>query len=290
MPVPPAAAQEEAGRLLDDIYKISHAKTPQQKVALANQLLTLAKSQQVKPDERFVLLRKATDLAGDGGDVPLMLAAIRQTAGQFDFDSLAAQQRALARVAQRPMDAARVKALFAGVKQALDQAIAAGREEPARQLLALARQVAERKGGKEYRALIGGFQAEIAKASAHRQEMTAAEAALAASPDDPEANRAMAAYYCLAKADWKHGLACLAKGSDAQVRALAEQDLRSPPRQGEEQTKRADQWWEIAQARHGPGREVTMLRAAYWYEQAGRGLAEGLLKMSVAQRVGEIGR
>jgi hypothetical protein len=37
-PPPAEAAQEEAGRLIDDIYKTAAAKTPEQKLALANQI------------------------------------------------------------------------------------------------------------------------------------------------------------------------------------------------------------------------------------------------------------
>ena len=67
---PAAAAQEEAGRLIDDIYKTAAAKTPEQKLALAKELLKLAKSPGVKPEERFVVLQKASELAVEGGDVP----------------------------------------------------------------------------------------------------------------------------------------------------------------------------------------------------------------------------
>ena len=123
---------------------------------------------------------------------------------------------------------------------------------PPLELLGLARQVSQRKEGKEYRPLVSALQAEIAKVSAHRQEVVGAAAALVSNPDDPEANRAMGEYYCLAKGDWEHGLACLAKGSDAQVRKLAEQDLRSPLSGAGEQIKRAAQRWEIAQARPAP--------------------------------------
>ena len=107
---PPAeVAQEEAARLMNDIYKTAEAKTPEQKAALAGQLFNVVKSQKVKPEERFTLLRKAADLAADGGDLTLALNAIRQTAGEFEFDGLAAQQKTLARIAPRPMDAARAK-------------------------------------------------------------------------------------------------------------------------------------------------------------------------------------
>ncbi len=217
--LPSDAVQEEAGRLMDEIYKVSAAKTPEQKRTLANQLFKVAASQKVKPEERFVLLRKTTDLAAEGGDVTLVLNATRRAGEEFDFDFLASQEKALARIALGPMDAARVKALLTGASQGVEQALAAGRGEVALEFAGLARQVSQRKEGSEFRALATRLQAEIAKAAAQGQEISDARTALATSPDDAEANRSLGAYLCLEAGDWEHGLACLAKGGDGQIRA-----------------------------------------------------------------------
>ena len=179
----------------------------------------MAASQKVKPEERFVLLRKTTDLAAEGGDVTLVLNATRRAGEEFDFDFLASQEKALARIALGPMDAARVKALLTGESQGVEQALAAGRGEVALEFAGLARQVSQRKEGSEFRALATRLQAEIAKAAAQGQEISDARTALAASPDDAEANRSLGAYLCLEAGDWEHGLACLAKGGDGQLRA-----------------------------------------------------------------------
>ena len=210
---------------MDEIYKVSAAKTPEEKLALAKQLFEVARSHKVKAEERFVLLRKTTDLAAEGGDVTLVLNATRQAGGEFDFDFLAVQAEGMARIAARPMDAARLKALLAGASQAVDQAVTAGRTDLAGEFVNVARQVAERKEGSEYRPLTERLQAEVAKAAAKRLEISEAQAALAASPDDADANRWLGAYYCLAEGDWEHGLACLAKESDRQISRLAAADL-----------------------------------------------------------------
>ena len=110
----------------------------------------MAASQKVKPEERFVLLRKATDLAAEGGDVTLVLNATRRAGEEFDFDFLASQEKALARIALGPMDAARVKALLTGASQGVEQALAAGRGEVALEFAGLARQVSQRKEGSEF--------------------------------------------------------------------------------------------------------------------------------------------
>ncbi len=246
----------------------------------------MAASQKVKPEERFVLLRKATDLAAEGGDVTLVLNATRRAGEEFDFDFLASQEKALARIALGPMDAARVKALLTGASQGVEQALAAGRGEVALEFAGLARQVSQRKEGSEFRALATRLQAEIAKAAAQGQEISDARTALAASPDDAEANRSLGAYLCLEAGDWEHGLACLAKGGDGQLRALAAEDAASPPSGAAEQAERGDQWWEVAQEQQGAEREVSMQRSRYWYEKARDGLEEGLAKALVESRLG----
>jgi hypothetical protein len=287
---PTDAAQEEAGRLMDEIYKVSAAKTPEQKLALASQLFKVATSQKVKPEERFVLLRKTTDLAADAGDVSLVLSATRRAGEEFDFDFLASQEKALARIALGPMEAARVEALLTGVSQGVDQALAAGRGELAQEFAGLARQVSQRKEGSEFRPLAARLQAEIAKATAQRQEISDARAALATGPDDAEANRTLGAYLCLEEGDWEHGLACLAKGGDGQIRTLAGEDAASPPSQAAEQAERGDEWWEAAQEQQGANRDLSMRRARYWYEKARGGLEEGLAKALVESRLGELAK
>ena len=60
---------------MEGIYRLSAVKTPADRSKLARELFEVADKSEDESGERFVVLRKVTELAGDGGDVPLMLKA-----------------------------------------------------------------------------------------------------------------------------------------------------------------------------------------------------------------------
>ena len=74
LPVPDDAKQQEIAAQLAGVYAPGHAK-PAQRMKLAYQLLQAAKASK-QPDERYVLLHQGRELAGQAGDVALVLEAI----------------------------------------------------------------------------------------------------------------------------------------------------------------------------------------------------------------------
>ena len=93
-------------------------------------------------------------------------------------------------------------------------------------------------------------------------------------------------YYCLDD-DWKKGLPHLAKGSDAPLRQLAEQDLASP-KETIAQIGLADAWWTLGEARQGEEADVLLLRAGYWYDRARGQLTSGFNRLKVEKRLEEL--
>src|SRR5271154_6832121 len=73
-----------------------------------------------------------------------------------------------------------------------------------------------------------------------------------ASPADPDLNLALGKLYCFDRREWEKGLPILAKGSDATLRTLAENDLQRPE-EAEGQSKLADDWWNAAQQKPKEG-------------------------------------
>ena len=126
---PPVAAQREAESLMEDVYKISQAKGREAKVRLAEQLLKVGKSTQIQATERYTLLRKASELAADGGDAAMMLAVVQEMGHEFDFDELAVREELLGRCAEGQLDGARLKAFLVCARETADAALAAGRDD-----------------------------------------------------------------------------------------------------------------------------------------------------------------
>ncbi len=118
----------------------------------------------------------------------------------------------------------------------------------------------------------------------------AAKAVLAGSPHDPGANQTVGAYLCFAKGDWKNGLAYLAEGSDANLKALAGQEGSSPPATAAEQFKFAEAWRKRGlTTKEKTERDAILFHAGEWYERARPGLT-GAAKATVEKRLKEAAR
>jgi formylglycine-generating enzyme required for sulfatase activity len=103
-------------------------------------------------------------------------------------------------------------------------------------------------------------------------------------PGDPAASLVAGRYLCFVMDDWKRGLPLLAKGADAVLKALAEQDLAQPAA-GTAPTSLADGWWDLAEKESARQQKVAMLgRARFWYEEALPSLA-GLPKVKAEKRI-----
>ena len=69
LPVPSRDSQQKVFEELEETYGAASSATPAEKLCLAQEFLELSKKVLKKPVERFVLLRRAAELAGEAGDV-----------------------------------------------------------------------------------------------------------------------------------------------------------------------------------------------------------------------------
>ncbi len=123
----------------------------------------------------------------------------------------------------------------------------------------------------------------VAEVEARRQEeqaVAAAEKTLAGRPDDPSANLVRGKHLALTQGLWDQALPLLARGSDPDWRAAAEQDL-VVPRDDRGKLTRGDAWWALGEKEQGLHRARLRWRACDWYEQA----APGSLPKAAEQRV-----
>ncbi|NQT14659.1 MAG: PD40 domain-containing protein, partial [Planctomycetes bacterium] len=289
-PVPDDAAQAKARELIRQIYGPQHdeAKNSVEKTALAKKMLNEAADDRDDPANHFVLLQVARDMAVQAADANTAMAAVDQIARTYQVDapamkvetlfqtaanaSLSEQRKAVARAAIPLIRAAREEDDYETanrlVRKALDLARRARDGALLKQMVAINKQVGE--SAQAY--------AEVAKA----------EAVLADNPTDPEANLAVGRYLCLTKRDWEKGIAMLALGSDAHLKALAVKELEGAASAGE-QVALGDAWWDLAQTRRGKEEESLLPRAGSWYRLAQPSVA-GLVKVKIDRRLEEIGR
>ena len=74
---------------------------------------------------------------------------------------------------------------------------------------------------KEFRTWIRDVQREHAKVATFEKKLKVA-------PDDPIANLSVGKFHCFVRSDWEKGLAFLARGSDADLKALAASEQAGP--------------------------------------------------------------
>jgi hypothetical protein len=284
LPVPMDAALAAAEKTIKDLFKDDYAKTkPADRLALAQKLLEQARETRDDPAARYVLFREAIDLAAQGGDLNLALAAVGDQSRCFVVNSAAVKRAAIDKVAAG-VSATDAKALVDLLLPILDDALSADDYETAARVATAAEAAAKKSKNLALVAQIRNRAKDIDAGKASFEKVQTALKALQAKPDDADASLLVGRHYCLVRGDWDKGLPCLVKGSDAALKALAQKDLAGPANAAE-QLALADGWYDLA-AKESPKAQL-QLRALYWYQQALPGLT-GLAKTKAEKRLGEL--
>ena len=287
-PVPAEELQEAARGKLGNAYGFAWAKTPTQKSLLAEQLLREGSQLYERPEEQFVLLTKAMELAREVNDLELALMAAERLGERFEADALAMKEKALVEFAGRPLDAERVETLVKHASRVIDQALGQRRHDPAMRLAETAYTSTQHLQGRPFRKHAFDLRARVQEIQERYQAVQAATAAVQTAPHDADAHLLIGHWRCFTEGEWDIGLQHLAQGSDLPLKALSRQEIDSPPTAAEEQVRLADGWWDLAGARKGIERDALRLSAGYWYEQALPKLPSGLERLKVEQRLSEI--
>ncbi len=284
LPEPDAAAQRTAEQKIRQLFSDAYARrTADDRLELSRRLLREAHGTDDDPVARFVLLREAADLAAQAGDTETAAAAIDRMAAGYEVDAVALKTKAImdaARAVRTPEAAGR---LAQAALALIDPALEADAYDAAANLVGRAESAARQARDA---ALLDRARARRSEISALRNAYRLAASALRTletRPDDPAANLAAGRFFCLTKGDWERGLPMLAKGSDADLRALAKQEL-SPPATVDGQVALGDGWWDAASGKGGEAKSRLQERAVRWYETALPGL-QGLQQLKLTKRV-----
>ncbi len=108
-----------------------------------------------------------------------------------------------------------------------------------------------------------------------------------ANAEDPGANATVGKFLCLVRGEWEKGLLMLAKGSDDNLKRLAEQELAKPT-EAVRQAALGEDWAAQATKESGKYKEGAKARAAEWLERAIPGLT-GLVRVSAQRTLASLG-
>jgi hypothetical protein len=328
-PRPPAIkppSQEEQRPLIDQInkeYGVDKANDAAAKLALASKLLDAGRAAE-GDGKKFMLLRRAGELAADAGNADLaceavdaileagfvikpfpnkgiLLKRLFERAAQNGECQPAAMADIAIRFAQAAVadddddDAEAVlkearltlAAAMRNAQQALrkaKQSRARDSDEKTAQQDKIAVAEEQLKAAQSAQAELENYVKEFPQERRGHDDFHAAQDRLKAQPDDSEASLVAGRWYCFRLNDWEAGLKLLAKGSDPSLKAAAAAELSAQPSQAKELIAGGDAWWNLAEKSASVDRTTIRRHAAELYQKGVASVA-GLEKTKVEMRI-----
>ncbi|MBI1248886.1 hypothetical protein GC197_13725 [bacterium] len=285
LPVPTAEQQAESTEIIAEAFRAQYeeAKTSEDKLALAQQMLLLAMDTKDDPSGRFTLCRIAKDVAMQHGDLPVALNAATLVGKYYDIDPWAWRTDAVESAVDKLKLSRDQKEASEIVLQLSQLAIGDDRYDVANELAAAALKLANSGGdktqietctqqAKRSAAILDGF-----------KQAKSAEETLRSNPSDPAASAVLGKFYCFVLGDWHRGLKLLAQGSEPDLQDIAKKELEKMA----EPLELGDAWWEIAESQDSLVQEQIKMHAGLYYHHAVASLS-GLTQAKVRARLSSL--
>src|SRR5258708_36110920 len=191
-PVPDAAKQKEAEKLIKDLFKEQYSKkTKADRQELTRALLRQAEKTADDLPALWVLYREAQDVAVQACDLPLIGASIDASARAFDIDAMPVRAAALPATDK----AAKAPADYGSIADQLlllaDEQVAADQYDAAEKSIAFCQQCAKKASDVRVAAKAAARTKELAEAKTLFRALKGAIETLAKKPDDPTSNQEM---------------------------------------------------------------------------------------------------
>jgi len=289
LPVPSQADQASVSKEIDEVYGVADAKDPADQIKLAVQMLDLGRESGGNPAEQFSVLRKAAELASEGGDAELMLKAINIIGEKYEIDTLAVKSSLMRTFAKNATNEPKIRSLAATVSPLVDQAVAEHRYGEAYEMINAAYYACMRPSGREFRKDVYRQRSEITGMYEEWKSFKESLDSLKTAPNDPAANLAVGRWYCFTEGNWDEGLPALAKSNDPKLQSLAQKD-RAGPADNTAQVALGDEWWSLSEGEEETSRNRMMQRAAHWYRQALPQVQSVLARSKINQRLERVAK
>jgi hypothetical protein len=289
-PPPAEEAQEKARQEIHELFKEQYAAARDNRngaLALAEKLRQQAVETGDNPAARYVLYVEAADMAAAAGDADLLYDALAALSREYHIDGYARAAETLEGAAKKQSDPDACQAL-GRLALALAQNAADGENYLiAVRLIETANEFARKGSGPTAARRLLGLLEDIAERQKLKTRFPEIEKVLADKPDDPDANRAAAEYYCLVKNDWRHGLKLAVKSGDPAIRAAAQWELDHPSDKPAKLAALGDRWYDAWKAAQPPHRRLAQVRAVYCYRHS-VGTLSGMSQNRVLHRLAEL--
>jgi hypothetical protein len=287
--VPDAAKQKEAEKVVRDVFKAEYGKkAPADRKAFARMLLEYAARSADDAASLWVLYREALEMSILGCEVACLSEAVEGTARYFDVDATPMKSAALAAAGKNARTTDELASIATLLLMLVEEFIRADQYEAAEKAATSAVQFA--KAAKETD-LIGRTTVRQKEASEAKSLYASSKSVLqriAKNPDDPAANLEMGKFLCFVKGTWDLGLRFIAKGSEPDLRALAERELAKPA-QSADLAALADGWWELAEKEKSNLRKTQIMTHCGGLYEASLPGATALNRLRIQKRLDALG-
>lgn len=269
LPLPDEATAAAAVEKIREQYRVelTRSRTAAQRSALARSLADAAEAFAGPPAEQYAHFELAHSAAMDGRDLDALLRVLERWELWFEIDRRALEKADIDAIVAATRPPAEREQLARTALDRIPAAVKAEQFELAVNLQQAAQSILRNVKNPGLAEVLQARTAELRVWPEQARAAQAAAAKLATEPDDAEAHLARGRYLCLVQGDWESGLANLAKGSDAVVKAAAEKEIRGG-RSPADLLALADQWYLAAQRSKLPDKLLYMERAWEWYLEA----------------------
>ncbi|MBN1911996.1 MAG: hypothetical protein JW818_19900 [Pirellulales bacterium] len=271
--VPDAATLAPIVQQVEEKFQLKSTQDPAKSISTTTRLFDATRAEGTSPEEKYVLLTTAEQLARQAGDAVLMLEAVTTLGDEFAVDTLALKEQALGKFAAVATGNETIESLVRAADAAIDEAVAQERFNLALSMAEHAARGARKSVGSSLVKHVSRRKKTLEKLAQEHRQVEEALVVLKSRPEDPAANGLLGRWYCFEKDDWARGLPYLAKSDDDRLKATSQLELENPPLSWKDQVALADRWWMIADTARGHTRDRLQAHAASWYEKAAPGAA-----------------
>jgi hypothetical protein len=281
-PLPPTKiAIDRAVRKVKEDYRASlrAAKTLEDRLSLAHELIAQAEDSKVEPVVQYAMLWVAREIAVVWANSETFCEAIDAIGERFAIDVLEEKRLALEEAAKEAHRPEQCRDLIDLAEELTRANLAAEKfakaDASARTARALARRLTDPKDKVDIVPRIEALVTEVSDREKEFRNYEKSKKQLETQPDDPAANLAVGRYLCVVKRDWPTGLAHLKKtAADSKYKDLAEKDLEDP-KDAAAQIELADGWMALGKRQGGVYKTAFYERAKLWLEKATEQLPDG---------------
>lgn len=278
---PSAAETQKATKELRQIFaeRYEKAKKPEEKSALAGTLLKQALDEKTPQRDRYAMLLEAQSLAVEAGNVGQAFDVADGIVSFFNVRTSLVQADVVGKLESKARNDADRKLLASVALQWAGEAYDASQYDDCLQLVKTAGNLAPRVKSGDLVKRSADLKRDAQEAKTLYDEYRKAVALIQDDPGNGEANFVIGRYLSLVRGTWNKGLKYMARGSDAEMKQLATDDLANP-REAEKQVALAERWLKAADSVAKPFKQACRGAAHYWYGKSLSGLA-GIAKLKV---------